>query len=133
VTTGDQPRARENAFTLARRLVSGVVTLVRLEIQQGRQEVGERIGATTRGVMLFGIAAGFGLLALIALVALIIALLALLLPTWLAALIVLAAFLLLAVVFALWGKSRLRNPVPQDTIASVKEDVAWAKRLLRRG
>ena len=132
MTTGQAPRRRESAFTLVRRLIGGGVALARLELQHGRQEVGERIGATTRGMILFGIAAAFGLLALIALVVLIISLLALLVPTWLAALITLAVFVLLAIGFALWGKSRVRSPVPEETIASVKEDVEWAKRLLRR-
>ena len=132
MTTGQAPRRRESAFTLVRRLIGGGVALARLELQHGRQEVGERIGATTRGMILFGIAAALGLLALIAFVVLVISLLALLVPSWLAALITLAVFVLLAVVFALLGKSRVRSPVPEETIASVKEDVEWAKRLLRR-
>lgn len=132
MTTGQPPRRRESAFTLVKRLVAGGVALARLELEHGRQEVGERVGATTRGMILFGVAGVFALLALIALVVLLISLLALLLPTWLAALIILAAFVVLAIGFALWGKSRVRSPVPEATIASVKEDVEWARRLLRR-
>ena len=132
MTTGQAPRRRESAFTLVRRLIGGGVALARLEIEHGRQEVGERIGATTRGMILFGVAAVFAVLALIAIVVLVISLLALLLPLWLAALITLVIFVLLAVVFALLGKSQVRSPVPEETIASVKEDVEWARRLLRR-
>jgi uncharacterized membrane protein YqjE len=132
MTTRDQPPRRENAFALGRRLVTGGVGLVRLELQHGRQEVGERMRGNLRAAMLFGIAAALALLALIALVSLVIALLALLVPTWLAALIVFVVFVLLAALFGFLGVRRVRSPVPEETIASVKEDLEWAKRLLRR-
>jgi uncharacterized membrane protein YqjE len=132
MTTRDQPPRRENAFALVRRLVTGGVGLIRLEIQHGRQEIAERIRGNLRAAMLFGIAAAFGLLSLIALVNLVIALVALLVPTWLAALIVLLLFVVLAGLFGFLGVRRVRSPVPEETIASVKEDLQWAKRLLRR-
>jgi uncharacterized membrane protein YqjE len=132
MTTRDQPPRRENAFALVRRLVSGGVALARLEFQHGRQELAERLQGNLRAAMLFGIAAALGLLALIALVDLIIALIALLVPTWLAALIVLVLFVVLAGLFAFLGTRSIRSPVPEETIASVKEDIEWAKRLLRR-
>ena len=133
MTTRDQPTPRrESAFTLGRRLVSGGVGLVRLELQHGRQEVADRMRGNLGAAMLFGIAAGLGLLTLIALVNLVIALVALLVPTWLAALIVLLVFAVLAALFGFIGVRRVRSPVPEETIASVKEDLAWAKRLLRR-
>jgi uncharacterized membrane protein YqjE len=132
MTTRDQPPRRESAFALVRRLVTGGVALVRLEITHGKQEVGERIRGNLRAAMLFGIAAAFGLLALIAVVNLVIALIALLVPTWLAALIALILFVVLAGLFGFLGTRRIRNPVPEETIASVKEDLAWAKRLLKR-
>jgi uncharacterized membrane protein YqjE len=132
MTIGERPRRREGVVALARRLVSSGVTLARLEIQSGRQEVGESLGSNARAALFFGIAAFFGLLAIIALVGLIIALLAFVLPTWASALVVLVTFIVLGLLFALAGRRRIRNPVPQETIASVKEDLAWARRLLRR-
>lgn len=131
MASGDR-RQGGSIFGLARELIGGGIRLARLELQHGRQEVGERIGQTTRGAALLGIAAGLGLLALIALVVLLIALLALVLPLWASALIWLAIFVVVGVIFAYLGKNRLRNPVPEETIESVKEDIAWAKRLLRR-
>jgi uncharacterized membrane protein YqjE len=132
MTTRDQPPRRENAVALVRRLVSGGVALARLELQHGRQELAERLQGNLRAAMLFGIAAALGLLALIALVDLVIALIALLVPTWLAALIVLVLFVVLAGLFGFLGTRSIRSPVPEETIASVKEDIEWAKRLLRR-
>jgi UPF0716 family protein affecting phage T7 exclusion len=75
-------------------------------------------------------------LMLIALVVLLIAVLELFLPFWLSALIAVLAFLVLAAAFAFFGYRRLmaardRLTLP-ETRASVQEDVAWAKRLLRR-
>jgi uncharacterized membrane protein YqjE len=132
MTPRDQPQRRENAFALVRRLVTGGVGLVRLELQHGRQEVAERMRGNLRAAILFGIGAACGLLALIAFVNVVIALVALLIPTWLAALIVLLLFVVLAALFGFLGVRRVRSPVPEETIASVKEDVEWAKRLLRR-
>jgi uncharacterized membrane protein YqjE len=127
----DEPRS-ESIIGLARQLVGGAIGLVRLEVQHGRQEVQERLATTGRGVAFFAAAALFGLLALIAFVALLVLLLALLIPAWLSALIWLLVFVLIGVVLALQGRRRVRNPVPEETIASVKEDIAWAKRLIRR-
>ena len=124
---------RESVFGLARQLITGGIRLVRLEIQHGRQEVGERVGQNVRAAIFFGIAAGLALLGLIALVVLLIALLALILPLWASALIWLVILVAAAALFAFLGKNRIRSPVPEETIESVKEDIAWAKRLLRRG
>ena len=132
MTTRDEPPRRESVFTLGRRLVTGAIQLAKLEITRGRQEVGERIGRNIGAAILFGIAVAFALLTLIAFVNLVIALIALLLPTWLAALIALVLFLVLAALFGWLGSRRITSPVPEETIASVKEDLAWAKRLLRR-
>jgi hypothetical protein len=127
----DEPR-NESIIGLARQAVSGAIGLARLEMQHGRQEVQQRIGTNARAMMFFAIAAVFGLLALIALVCTLVLALAILLPGWLAALIWLIVFAIIGAVLVFQGRRRLRNPVPQETIASVKEDIAWAKRLIRR-
>jgi uncharacterized membrane protein YqjE len=124
---------RESIIGLGRQVVGGMIGLARLELQHGRQEVQQRLGRTTSAVMFFAAAALFGLLALIAFVALLIWVVAIWLPGWLAALIWLFVFVIIGVVLALIGKRRVSNPVPQETIESVKEDIAWAKRLIRRG
>ncbi len=51
MTTGDAPRRRENAFTLVKRLVSGGVTLAKLEVQRGRQEMARNLGQLKGGVL----------------------------------------------------------------------------------
>jgi hypothetical protein len=191
MTHAEEPRP--SIFALARRLVSGVVQLARLELAQGRQEIGEMLAETRTGVIMFAVAAGILLLALVSLdvvlvlglvslfevlppvtgaiivIAIFVAVLALYaafgafgrlpaaatvalvvlfallaaafaIPTylgfyapWHSALFVFVLELSIAGLFILRGIRHVRIGPPEQTIASVKEDIAWAKRLLRRG
>ena len=70
--TAGAPRRRENVITLVRRLVSGGVTLVKLEAQRGRQEVTENVLQYRTGVILLAVAFGLTILAVIVLVILLI-------------------------------------------------------------
>jgi uncharacterized membrane protein YqjE len=125
----------QSIFGLARELMGGGVRLARLELERGRQEVGERLAQVRSAAILIGVALTFLFLALIALVAFIILGIATLtgLPSWLVALVVFVVLTAAAVILGYSGARRIRPPVPQETIDSVKEDIAWAKRLLRRG
>ena len=69
MTRGNAPPRRENAFTLVKRLVSGSVTLARLEALRGRQEVTESLLQYRSGVILLAIAFGCVILAFIVLMA----------------------------------------------------------------
>ncbi len=127
---------RESVVGLARELVQGVIGLVRMEITSARQEVGQGVSRLGRGAIFLGIAAALALLLLIAVVVTLIAVVAIWLPLWLSALIFVLLFLILAVLFGFAGVRRLLSARDQFTLpetrASVQEDVAWAKRLLRR-
>jgi membrane protein len=125
----------ESIVGLARQLIGGGVRLARLEVQRGRQEVGERIGQVRSAVILIVVALVLLFLALIGLVVFIILGLATLigLPSWLVALALFIVLTAVAVIVGYGGARRIRPPVPQETIDSVKEDIAWAKRLLKRG
>jgi membrane protein len=134
MTHADEPRP--SIFGLARRLVGGVVQLVRLEVTHGRQEIGQMLAETRTGAILIGIAAALVLLALIALVLTLILVTAALLsflPTWLVALLYFVVLAALAAFLAWRGIKKIKVGPPEETIESVKEDIAWAKRLLRRG
>jgi hypothetical protein len=52
---------------------------------------------------------------------------------WFAALLVFVIQAFLVALFVMRGVQRVRVGPPQETIDSVKEDIAWAKRLLKRG
>lgn len=135
MTTGDTPRRRASVFTLVKRIASGSVSLAKLEVQRGRQEMARNLGNLKGGIIMLAIAAALAILFLIALIAFVIAVLVVIGLWWVALILV----LLLIVAAGLLGWRGIKqvtstNFTPEETIASVKEDLEWAKtRLLRRG
>lgn len=119
---------------LFKRLSSDMTLLMRQEFELFRTEMTEKTLRTGKRVgegagMLSG-AAVAGLMALGCLSATVILVLALVMPAWVAALIVTAAYGMTAAVLAVSGKRKIENitvPVPTQTIETVKEDVEWAK------
>jgi uncharacterized membrane protein YqjE len=104
-------------------------TLVRQEIELARAELQQKGRVAGKGAGLMGGAAVAGLLALGALSAALIALLDKAMATWLAALIVMALWAILALALAQAGRKALKRatpPAPQ-TVETVKEDIQWAK------
>jgi uncharacterized membrane protein YqjE len=134
MTDRSEPPPRQSAFALVRRLISGVVGLAKLELQHGRQEIGAMLAKARTGVIFIGIALSLVFAALISLtVALILALAALLgWPGWVVALLVTVLLLGIAGLLTWRGIRRIKIGPPEETIASVREEVAWAKRLMRR-
>ena len=134
MTDTDAAPPRENAFALVRKLISGMVALAKLEIQHGRQEIGAMLASAKGGVILLAIAAALVFAALISLtVTLILGLAALLgWPGWVMALIVTILLLGVAALLGWRGIRKIKIGPPEETIASVQEEVAWAKRLLKR-
>jgi uncharacterized membrane protein YqjE len=133
MTTGDAPR-RENAFTLLKRLVSGGVSLAKLEIQRGRQEMAANLGHLKGGIVMLAIAVVLVMLFVFGLTAFVMAVLVAI-GLWWVALLVLVVLLAIAGLLAWRGIKRVSSTkfTPEETIAAVKEDVEWAKsRLLKR-
>ena len=111
-------------------------TLVRQEIELAKAELGEKGKKAGIGVGMFGGAGLFGLFAFGALTAAAIGAVDLLVPFWAAALIVAALYGAIAGVLALTGKNKVQQatpPVPEETVESVKEDVAWTKQRAQAG
>ena len=137
MTPTAQPPRRENAFTLVRRLASGVVDLARLEVARGRQELTENVVTYRTGVVFLAIAMAFVVLMAIVLMILLVFVISELtgVRPWIIALFMVLLLVALAGVFAWQGIRRIQsaNFTPDETIEAVKEDIAWAKRLLRRG
>lgn len=135
MTNRDDASPRRSALALARQLLAGFVALARLEMQHGRQEIGAMLARARGAVVLIGIAVGLLFAALIALsVALIMGLAALTgLQPWFVSLLVAIILIVVAGLLAYRGVRRIKIGPPEETIASVREEVAWAKRLIRRG
>jgi len=105
-------------------LIRQEVALAKTELRQKAVSAGKDVGFIVVG----GLLAYAGLLALIATVIIAIALA---LPWWLSALIVGVVVVAVGGFLAMKGISGLKqgegNPVPRQTIKTVKEDVRWAK------
>jgi uncharacterized membrane protein YqjE len=114
---------------LVKDLSSQTSTLVRQEIALARAELQEQGKVAGKGAGMLAGAAVAGLLALGALTAGLIALLDKAMATWVAALIVMALWAIVALVLAKTGQTALKRatpPAPQ-TVETVKEDIQWAK------
>ena len=127
----DTTQTREESVAeLLHDLGDGMARQVHQEVELAKAELavkGRRIG---EGAGAFGGAAVLGLAGLAALVTAAIAGLATVWPTWLAALVVAGALLVVAGMAALVGKREVTKagpPVPTAAIESTKEDVAWLK------
>jgi hypothetical protein len=109
--------------------------LVRKEMELARAEVKEEVTKATKGVAAFAAAGVVGFLAAVALVFAAAWGLAEVVPEGVAFLIV--GVVLLAVAGILFAQGRKKvaqvNPVPEQTVETVKEDVQTAKDSLQRG
>lgn len=124
-------RREESIGELVRDLAAETNTLMRQEIELAKAELGEKVRTAGRGAGMFGGAGVAALLALGALTACAIALLATALDhVWLSALIVALVWAAVAAALALRGREQVKEaapPVPEQTVETLKEDVAWAK------
>lgn len=104
-------------------LVRAEIALAKTEVREDAQAAGKAVGAIVAGGLV-GLV-GFVFLAGAAMWAL-----ALVLPLWASALIVGAALAIVAAVLAMWGRKELAgaNLAPEQTIETLKEDQAWARR-----
>ena len=128
------PAQKESILGLARQLVGGVIGLARLEVQHGRAEVGAKLSRLPGAGIRIGIGVAFVFMFLIAFVVFVVLGIAALtnLPGWLIALVAVFVFIAIGGLFLWLGVRRIPDPQPKETIASVQEDIAWLKRLLRR-
>ncbi|MFF4360215.1 phage holin family protein [Streptomyces sp. NPDC001604] len=120
----------EPVSELVQRAAQQLTELVRGELRLAQAEMKEKGRRYGKGGGLFGGAGLVGFLMLQAMVATAIAGLAVPLPVWVAALIVTAALGVVAAVMALTGKKQVDQagtPAPEQTIDSVKADVAEIK------
>ncbi len=127
--TGAELR-QESFGELLSGLASDTSLLVKQEIALAKVEVSAKAKQAGKGA---GMLAGAGVAALMAvmtLTALLVIVLDAFLPLWLAALIVLVLWGIVAAALALTGKKKLQEaapPVPEQTSQTLKEDVQWAK------
>lgn len=119
---------------LAKGVSRDITTLVRQELELARAEMRDKAKTAGPGLGMFGGAGVFALAALGALTAFLILLLDLAMPAWAAALIVTALWAAVAGVLYVTGRERVKEagkPVPEQTVETMREDVDFAKEMLR--
>jgi membrane protein len=125
-----RPTEDASLAELIRRLGDQLSTLIRDELRLAQAELQEKGKKAGAGAGMFG---GAGMLVFYGVGALIAAMtlaLALAVEPWLAALIVGVVLLAVAGILAMLGKQKVQEaipPVPEETVQSVKEDIAVVK------
>jgi uncharacterized membrane protein YqjE len=120
---------------LVTRLSGQISELVRGELTLAKAELTQKAKRAGIGGGLLGAAGVLALYGLGALVTTVIALLALVLPVWASALIVAVVIFIVAGVLGLLGKNQIQRatpPVPENTVESVKRDVATVQERIKR-
>lgn len=126
----ESDKRSESTAELVKDLSREVSELVRQEIALARAEMMQKGRKAGRGAGMLSGAAVLALAAVGGSMATLILVLDLVMPAWLAALIVTAAYAAVAAVLGLRGKEEISEagpPAPEQTVESVKEDVQWAK------
>ena len=126
--------SQQSVPELVRSIATDTSTLLRKEMELGKQEIVEAVTARLKAA---GSLAAVGLLFMFMLIFLALAgaaALDLVMPSWASRLIVDGGFLILALPVALFGLRRLKrlSLAPEETKRTVKEDVQWAKQQLKR-
>lgn len=120
---------------LVRQLSDQTTLLARQEVALAKAELAEKGKRAGIGAGLAGTAGVLALYGLGALITTVIAALALVLPVWAAALIVAVVIFIVAGVLGLLGKNQIQRatpPVPENTVESVKRDVATVSERIKR-
>ncbi|MFE4632330.1 phage holin family protein [Streptomyces sp. NPDC056773] len=135
-TTEQEPHAADGSVgLLVSRASQQISELVREEMRLARTEMTDKGKRYGKGGGLFGAAGLLGVLALQALIATCIAALALVLPVWASALVIAAVLGIAAAVAVLAGKKQVTgagSPAPEQTIDSVRADLAEIKEKAHR-
>ena len=121
---------------LTKQLGEQTKTLVQQEVELAKAELGEKGKRAGIGAGMFGGAGLFGFYAFATLTACLVLALAEAMDGWLAALIVTVVYGAIAGVLALSGKKKVQEAapaVPEQTVETVKEDVAWTKQRAQAG
>lgn len=127
--------AQEPVGDLVQRASQQLSQLVRDEMRLAQAEMTEKGKRFGRGGGLFGGAGLMGVLTLQALIATVIAVLSLAMEVWVAALIVTGVLAAVTALMAALGKqqvSKASPPAPEQTVDSVKADVAQIKERAQR-
>lgn len=135
VSRNTQRTAEEPVTELVKQASEQISQLVREEVRLAGAELAAKGKRAGIGAGLFGGAGSLAFYGVAALLAAAVLALALVLPAWAAALIVGVGLLVLAAIIALSAKRQINRaspPVPEQTTASLKADIAEIKERAKR-
>ena len=103
--------------------------IVRSEVRLAKTEVREELTKVKPAIMLLAVGAVCGLFGILFLLLTTMYALALALPLWASAFVVAVVLLIIAAITLKTGQKRMEHvhPVPDRTIASMKENAEWAR------
>jgi Putative Actinobacterial Holin-X, holin superfamily III len=110
-------------------LAADTSRLVQLEIELLRQELTALVRRNAIAIAMIAAAALSALLFFIFLLVFLVEVLPI--AHWITALVITAVFLVLAILLALVGRSRIKIAAPEASIQSIKEDLEWVKQQIR--
>ncbi|MCU1352342.1 MAG: hypothetical protein JWM05_1551 [Acidimicrobiales bacterium] len=127
MTVTEPKQADRSLSELVSEMSRDLSTLMRKEVELAREEIKEEVSKAGKAGAGFGGAAACGLLAGVALVMTLGFALDAVMPAWAAFLIVTVVLGIAAYALAQVGKRELQeiNPVPQETVQTLKEDAQW--------
>jgi Flp pilus assembly protein TadB len=129
MSASSTPTESASTGELITQLTAQTSRLVRDEIRLAQKELQQSAKHAGIGAGLFSVAGLFAVFGVATLIAAAVAAIALVLPVWAAAVIVGAALLAFGGIAALIGKRQVQeaSPVPQQTVANVKDDLQEVK------
>lgn len=131
VPTVPDPEPQPSLAQLFNNLIADAQLLIRREIDLARTEIKQEVDKARQGATLLGAGLALALIGLVFLVAMIAEMLVFFggLPHWAAYLIVGGVITLIGGIVIYLGIQRFQelNPVPEETIDSVRKDVSWLK------
>lgn len=129
VTRTDNRSLRELVSELTREMSQ----LIRLEFQLAQAELTRTASKAGKQVGYMAVGGAIAYAGFLAILAGVIVLLALVMPLWVSALIVGVVIAGIGLVLLQMGRSGLQElqPVPERTVATLKEDKAWVKEEIR--
>lgn len=106
--------------------LTNIQDIIRSEVQLAKIEIKEEAAKASAAGIMFGVAAVTGLLGFAFCCLCVVYALTLVLPAWAAALIVgVGLFIIAGIAFAIGRERWKKVKMPEKTIFTVKEDVAW--------
>ena len=129
-----QPMKQERSLgELFSELAAETSTLVRQEVTLAKTELSQKAGKIGRNVAYLAVGGAFAYAALLAFMAASIIALANVMPWWAAALVVGVVVAIVAGVILFAGYYGLKDtdPVPRQTVETLKEDAQWVKEQMK--